>query len=675
MSIDALDQKTLDCIKASIAQQRTVNENWGKYAEFIYNKSLSQEDIQTLQDSQRDTFDFNIVEPFIWKSLKNVADSSMVATYKANVDEESDLMEGQALKLDEIVDILNQKFLQLQEKSNYKNVIYGASVDSFIGGKGIIHIKTDYQNNYDFSQTFFIERCLNPTRVYFDNKARHATKKDSEYCFEIVSLSQSEFEEQFPAINIERINLDSYGDGQPVIARDEESDKKLVNVINYYYKVNTYENLYLLKNNGKMTKNKPANSDSIVKIRKVKKTKIMFKVIVGNQQVKAPVETNFKSLPYVMVMGKRFYDKNDKEHIIPFAKHAFDAQRVKNMMMNFFMYEAINNQTATVLLPIEASLDKTEEALRSPTVKKLIKYKGIHQTPSNQNVLLKPEIIPSTPIPTQYVEVFEALDKTVEATLGGAMPSLDETNMSGKALYNLSQFISAANEQFIQHLSEAVEQVASIILEAMPAVLEKETFTLEQKDEEIRREFDFMFDHELMQIAITRGVDNKLQQEATIEKLIDFGKENQKFNEFLNTAPGVTLILENSDMNNKDKVMKEWEDFVENSEKAQPQLNLEQQLESEKIKIEGGKVEAQTLGAQAAMKKVELQAMEVGLDQRNEDHNRDLEYHKIHSANVRNTMDNTAKMAQTNTDYKKHLIDKVEAHHGNHSNESNESAR
>ena len=283
-------------------------------------------------------------------------------------------------------------------------------------------------------------------------------------------------------------------------------------------------------------------------------------------------------------------------------------------------------------------------------------------------ILLKPEMIPATPLPTQYLEVFEALDKTVESTLGAGMPSLDETNMSGKALYNLTQFISASNEQFMQHLEQSVTQLGQVILEAMPAVLDKETFTIKSGDEEYEKEFDFMFDHEMMNIVINRGVDNKLQQQATIEMLMDFAKENQTFAQFLNTPDGVTLILKNVDMNDKEKVMKAWGEYAMKLKGNQQEMTQEQQMEQQKnaqlAQIEAEKVQAQMITAQAKLKKIELEAMEVGLDQKNSEHTRDLEYHKIKSANTRNILDNQSKLAQTHMEYKKHLIDTLEEQDG-----------
>ena len=651
---NTITKETLSNIRNALDQQKDLNESWSNYANFVYNKTLSSADIAVLKNNDRDTFDFNVVRPFIWKSLKNVSDSSVTGVFKATKDNNTE--QQSALPIDEIVDIVSQKYETIKEESNYNNVIYGCSQDAYVGGKGVIKIKTEYENNYNFSQTFKIDRVLNPTLIYFDNKARLPTKADSCYVFEIISISEDEFKRDYPHIKIESINKDFYGGVQPTVQTQTGSTDKMINIIEYYYKQSSDVVLYELTN-GKITQDKPSSNKQIAISRKIKSDTVMMQRIVGDIELTPPRKTNFKSLPFVMVMGERYYDKDDKEHINPFAKQAFDAQRVKNMSMNFLLYEMYNNRAGTSMLPNECATDATEEALRNPSIKNVIRYNAIHTTEDNQTVVLEPKQIPSTPLPDQYLEVFSALDSTIESTLGANMPSMDTSNMSGKALYNLSQFTSASNEQFMQHLECAAVQVARVILEAMPKVLEKEIFTIVSKETgETEKEFDFMFETDLLNVAISRGVDNKLQQEATVETLMDFAEKSPMFANFMNTPEAISLVINNLDLNHKDKLVAAWDDFLKQQQEEAGEPNPEQQQEE----INHTLAQAKLMTAQAAQESVNLRAHELGLKQRNSENDQLIEQHKIKSANHRNNENNQVKIIQSKDNLKKHLIDHAE---------------
>ena len=653
----------LMCINNAIEQQSDLNKNWSNYASFIYAKTLSQSDIQMLNTNNRDTFDFNIVRPFIWKSLKNVKDSSMTSNFEA--EKIDDTQEEQTLPLPQIVQILNQKYQKIQDRSCYNDMVYQCSMDAYVGGKGVFKVKTEYENDYNFSQNFKMERVLNPTRIYFDNKARKVTKADGEYVFEIISIGEDQFKRDYPHINVKALATKNYGNSS-VVYEDGKSAKKMIDVIEYYYRKPSERVIYRLKN-GKTVTEKPKNSKSVLKTRKIDDDTIMMQRIVGDLQLSEPVSTNFKSLPFIMVMGERFYDKNDKEHIFPYAKHAFDAQRVKNIMMNFFLYEAVNNRTATTLLPVECATEETEMAIRNPAVKNIIRYKALHMVEGGSNAILEPTIVPSTPLPDQYLQAFSALDATIEATLGANMPSLSDTNLSGKALYNLSQFISASNEQFMQHLEEAVVQLGRVILEAMPALLEEEIFEIEDENaQKMEKSFDFRFQTALFNVKIVRGVSNKLQQEATIETLMDFAEKSPMFAQFMNTPEAITLVLNNLDLNNKDKLMSAWDMFMQQQQQQSAQPNPQEQTAQTAA-------EAKMISAKAAQASIALKEQELGLSQRNKENDQLIEQHKIKSQNDRSSQDNQVKIMQSKDNLTKHLIDHAGKQHATSINQKQES--
>jgi len=664
------EKEVSQCIKRSIEQQKKLNDQWSDYASFVYEKTLSRNDIQVLNANNRDTFDFNIVFPYIWQSLKNVKESSITANFSQNEGfEQQNMQQMGGLTTDQVVKILNTKYQSIQSYSNYNDVIYQASTDAYIGGKGVVKIRTEYENDYDFRQRFVIEHVLNPTRVYFDNKARHSTKKDGDYVFEIIQMSKNDFKKRYPDIDVNALQSNEYGQGINIMAEDGNKDKKLINIVEYYYKNKTYKTIYLTES-GQVVENKAQTNEEITQERRIEECKIMMARMVGDVVLEGPNKTEFTCLPYVMVMGQRYYDKNDKEHISPFAKHAFDAQRVKNMMMNYFMYEAVNNRTATIALPEECETEKTMDAIRNPSTKQVLIYKALHRTAEGQMAALKPEPLNAGTLPTQYLEVFNSLDQTIQATLGANFPSMNTMNMSGKALYNISQFMSASNSQFMQHLQCAAIQIGIVIMESMPAVLSEETFELEvmQEGKEVAQEqkvkFDFMFEKAMVNVDLLAGVSNTLQKEHTIETLMTYGETSETVKQFLNDPQTVLIMLKNLDLNNKHEIIEAFESYAQKIQQSSSQPNPEQQMEAQALQIKGQDSQAKLLNAENQSKKISLEAMKTGIQHQIDEQRLELDAHKVHSSNQAKLIDNVTKLAHTNMEFRKTLLQHLQHLHG-----------
>ena len=67
-------------------------------------------------------------------------------------------------------------------------------------------------------------------------------------------------------------------------------------------------------------------------------------------------------------------------------------------------------------------------------------------------------------------------------------------------------------------------------------------------------------DIEKLDISVSPGVNNKLQQEATLDRLVKLASTSQAFSAWLNTQ-GVPIMLENMDLNDKSKILESYEQY------------------------------------------------------------------------------------------------------------------
>lgn len=645
MKISNVDDYILKNIKNSMLHDEEVNRNWHQYARFVFEKTLSESDIAELQRADRDTFDFNIVMPYIWQSLKNVKESAYTAMYKLNKKYKGKSISQ--IDSDTIIEILNDKLESIKNKSNHDNIIYLAAIDAFIGGKGVLKVKNHYVNEYNFEQDLKIEHVLNPTNIFFDCKAKHPTKCDGEYVFEKFQANEADLQKKYSNVDFNGINY-KYTNDQLCCFEDDYKDK-LINVIDYYYKDKKYQKIYRYET-GEISSVK-IEGLKVLQERKVCHTVIKMIRLVGNVVLEKK-DTNFKSLPYICLMGRRFIDCGEKEKIYPYAKQAFDAQRVKNIMMNYFLYEALNNRSAGWSVPVECVVDDaTIKAIKNPAFKNYLPYKAIHNV-NGQIVMVKPEPLNGGQLPTQYLEAFNVLDSTVQASLGVQFPSLNDTNMSGKSLYNLTQYMSASNSQFMQHLEGVELQLAKVILETLPSIIEKERFIIGEQDVN----FDFLFEQEMAEIYLKSGVSSTLQKEHNVEILMDFSKTNPLFNQFLNTPEGVHIILDNVDINKKSELTAEFDKFIQKQQQAQQSQITPQQIEMEKVKADMLDSQAKLINSQANMQRAQANVADMAASHQHSHNQLLLEYEKLDKQGQIKMMDNMLKLANTNLEFKKSLI-------------------
>lgn len=645
-------------IKSTIDYHTEANKNFVRFCEFVYKKSLYTEDVSELKSHNKPTLDFNIIRPYIWRSLKNVLDSDISMTFTA--DDKNEMHPQQmGLNYGQMADFINTKYDEIQDNNHYEDVIYHVSSDAYVGGKGIIKIKTDYENTYNFKQCFKFEAVKNPTMIHFDPRAKCITKKDSDFCFEIIPFKKEEFEARYPDVDIEKLERNNklYGN----VVYDTNQQEKIINVCEYYYIHRRYKTIYQLEN-GEIVDKMPVTGTRILKRRKIESRIVKMIRLSGDTILEAERDTNFEDLPYVMVGGEYYYDGNGQEHLLPYAKHAFDGQRFKNITANIFLDAALNNHVTKFIVSEECTTKNTLEAIRNPVKFNYIPVRALSEL---GNVALPPPtVITSPPLPTQLIETFQMMSQSVEESLGVKEPSFDVKQMSGKALYNLSQYTSSSNEKFMQNLELAVTQCAKVILNAMPKVLETEMFTFKNKqNEEMQQQFDFMFETSKIHIKAERGVSHKLQQEATLEMLMDLGKESPVFAQFLNTPSMIEFMLENIDMNDKSKLLKEWEKFTQQQQQAAQQPNPQMQIEQEKLQNDKMGAQAKLMEAQARQEEIKLRAHEAGMKHQNNHLDKQLDVARLVSEDRRNQLDNATKMSQSNTKYKESLLNHARDQH------------
>lgn len=629
------------------------NNMWKNYYRYTFEKCLTENDENLLKASGKASLSFVSLRPYVLQLMRNIVDSKASAIF-STTDEES-FTDNDYFKNKQIAQILNQKYEKILEMSNYDDVEYNVALQAAVGGKGIFKIVTKYLNDFDFTQSLFIEAVPDPTLVFFDSSAQKSTKLDAEYVFQCTYMDKETFSRSFPDKNFNDIAQQG-GEYTTSIGKD---GKTLLVVCDCYYKVYKNKKIYLLSD-GTVTDEK--TEKEVVEERTINDCHVYFVRFTNDTILQKPKNTVFKNLPFVMVEAESYVDNQGCKKLLPTAQHGFDTARSNNFLMNYYINHSLNSPRNTYQIAEEGWTEQLSNSLRNPERGDVQVYKKFSRVDGEIVELPPPIAIPPTPLPQEFLNAAQELSQNLNQIYGVQFPSLDEKELSGKALYNLSQFISTNNEILMQNLYQAISDLAQVVLYALPEVQEPEMIKLEEMQNDSQY-FDYIFQPSRYNIVIQRGVSHKLQQEATVEKLLQLGEQSPLFAQFLNSPETITFLLENQDMNNKSTILKLWENFtVQLQQKAQQPPPIDPLTQAKMMDLQASAQEKQAK-AQATMVDSQVKTEELQTNQRDtllkhiHTNNRNkVDIFKEMSENKRAKEDNLLKLAEIQQRNKQNLL-------------------
>ena len=543
MKIDEkkLSQWTQELQESSKYESKN-NKRFIQYYKYVFDKCLTDSDITALKKGKHNVFDFAGLRAYVMHGLKGVKDSMPTSSYKS--DNESSFDDHPDIPNEVIADQLTEKLTEIYKFSHFNQGTYRVAKDQYIGGKGIYKVSIDYVNDYNLDQNFIVEHIKNPTLVLFDLKSQEPTKKDARWCAERIPMPEDTFKRTFPNIEIsslERMASATSGEGQFSWIGDnaQGTKEKVINVIDYYYYEYTKKTLYLLED-GSVSEEKPF-LEKPLKTRIVNDPQVWRVRYVGETVLKDPERTVFKTLPFSMAMSEDYRDEDGNTILIPYAKHGFDSQRSKNFIYNYYMSAVLNRPKPFTRITEEAVTKSALDAARNRQDGKveIIKGTALDSTGKTQTTPAVQDIAPP-PLPNELLAAAEEMDKNLNSIFGTQFPSVnDMSQMSGKALYNLAQYMSASTEILMQNLMSAITHVGEIIKGGMPEILKSEMITYQDTQTNTQKKvmFDYMFTPSRYKLYSSGGISNQLQREANFENLVGLSKTVPAFGAFLAAPP------------------------------------------------------------------------------------------------------------------------------------------
>ena len=567
----------LNEIKKNIEQAheyfiKNVNR-FNDFMKFVFQTSLSSDDITKLDVLQKPAIEFNILEAMISRLRGEFAKQEPSIVARA----------ADGVRIEE----LTPEFLQTLEiiEAHLREIFFDASNDALeyniysdllAGGYSVVYVYTGYINELSFEQNIKVERVFDPTLTGFDPLARESHKGDGNYCFQLIPKSKEDFEEEFgkgSADNMKFERSSAVGDfNWSYLNQDQE----IILVADYYCKKKKKEKIVKLSNGHTIVKKhyeeflKLWGNQGFIEqapiIIEERDTVIetIDRYMVCEDKVLSHEETCYKFLPLVFIDGNSVVIRENEDGASmqmtrPFVYHAKGVQKLKNFSGQTVAAEIENIPQHKFMVAVESIPEDYADAYKNVQQASTLVYNAFYKDNPEQP-LPPPREVQRTPTPDIVNMTFMGTDQVTQTILGtyDSILGTNDKQISGVAIQQGAMQSNAAAIPYLQGYIRGLNRIAHIVVDLIPKFYVTPR-SLPVKAPDGKRSYqiinhpnnpnsvDFSYNPNSLQIKVEAGVSSAVQKQVALDQIIRMMQSSQLFAEFINTM-GLETILDNMDI-------------------------------------------------------------------------------------------------------------------------------
>lgn len=584
-------------------------DRFNEFRKFVFESSLTNDEITLLQEMNRPQLEFNVLEAYLSRLLGEFSKQEPDIEVNAYDEEKADPL---------TIKVVQQHLKHVFGDADNEHLRYEVYKDLLSGGFSAVKVLTDYEHPMSMNQVIKFVKC-EPTLSGFDKIARLSHKGDGNFCFELFPKDKDEVLEEWPDAPLNSISFRRDFAGFNWSYKNDNS--KIVVVCDYYEKIRKEETIVQVRDGRVMTTSKYRKmvdewNDITVppsimgKPRKTLLDKIVRYTIVENQ-VLAYEETDFSFLPIVFIDGHSVMIKtptngNIRQVTRPYVYHAKGAQRLKNYA-GIALANEIENETQAKLMVAKEALPKEEEfeeAYKNPQRANVYVFNSVHE--GNPELPINNPIreVQKVPAPPEIAQAFTGSDSLIQNVLGSYDASLGINNnqLSGIAIVEGASQSNATAMPYIVGCLQGFQRLAQIYVDLMPKYIVTPR-TLPIVDEEGRRHYvrinqpDGMpmdFDANVLNVSMKAGASFQVQKSRTIMMVKEIMGMSPLFAQFM-AEKGLNFILDNMDGKGIEELKGLTNEWVQQyqQEKAQAMQAQQQNPAAMKAQIDMAKIQQQ----------------------------------------------------------------------------------
>lgn len=646
---------------------------------FVFNTTLTEDDIIKLEKRKMPTLEFNIQEPI----LDRLRGEFLRQEPSVSVHQSSELPEEKVTP-----EFLKRcEFLEGHLKYRLKNMSSDAIYMEMIGGGySVVFIYTDYLHNMSFNQDIFVEKAFDSTMTGFDPLARMPHKGDGRYCFIIYPLTKKDFINKFGYEKFKNIKFSPSLEGFEWSYKSEKQDiillcqffekkEKKIKLVKLStgqsIRKSHYNDLKEIWNKRGMVEQAPV----IVEERETTIDTIVHYTFCESEILEEKV-TDYKYLPLVFFDGNSAYMKdNERSHTYqmtkPMLHNAKGLQRGMNFAGQSLFSEIENIPQHKFKVSIEAIPEKYQEAYRNIQLTDVLLYNEFYN--GDTNVRLSPPMeVQRQQIPPIIENIFFGANKIMQYILGNydSVLGTNEKNVSGKTIENGAIHTSFSSTPYTNGFIVGLNQVAKVIIDLIPKyIVNSRNLPFISKDGKVEnRVVNGEDDDNIMlnynpddfYIEVEASVNSEIQKQVAFDQLSRLMADNPILSELV-TVELVGELFDNLNVRHaqemKLKAIEFMKGFKEKREAAANAPNPQKQLEEGLLEVEAAKVKQRHVESQGKLsieaaklaldkEKTNAQIAQILSDIRNKEAKLLLEKEKVDSENARTAIEGVIELSK-----------------------------
>lgn len=565
-------------------------EYFNSMRNFVLNTTLTDDQRVALDTLERPKLEFNVLEAFISRLLGEFSKQIPGINVYADPTE--------SIPPDKTIEFV-QNHMRHLISSLRANEIYK---DQLTGGFSCMKIWTEYENSKSFKQRICVDRVFDPLLIGFDPAAQKSHKGDGSYCFEIIPLSEDQFKDQYPDIDVTGCYKGSI---QGFKWGYKSNRKNIIMVASYYEKKSRKEMIYELPNGSTLTKDEyeeflslyEKNNDirqppQPVNKRTTRVPYVVRYILISNQIIEYS-ETSFCGLPLIFVDGNSVILRRDTEGGImeqvtrSYIHNAVGCQKLKNICGQTIANEIESMVTHKMKISLESIEKGYEDEYRNPQMMSNYIYK--QYSDDGQRQLNPPMEVQKVPLPPEITGTFMGIDNIIQSSLGSYDASLgiNKNQLSGVAIVEGATQSNAAAMPFVINYLSSLQQVAEIILDLIPKFYitprSMPVITSEDKKEHItindpnNAESPTMkFNSSDLKVVVKAGVNFEVQKTRALQMLFELSQALPGMAQIINNPKGLAIVADNLSFKGADQIKAIAEEAAEKQKEAEEQAQKSQ---------------------------------------------------------------------------------------------------
>lgn len=599
MDVAKKHQDRLEHIKGNVKRSyesfKPNYDRWNEFRRFIFETSLTQDDISLLTQLSKPQLEFNVTEAYISRLMGEFSKQEPSIMVGSENQDQADPT---------TVHVVEQHIRHVLLDSKNNHTRWEIMKDIYSGGFSVGKLYTKYAHPMSFDHIMMFERAFDPCLCGFDQTARYAHKGDGQFCFELTPYELESFKEDNPRIKVDKLSYNKSFAGYNWSYLN--GSEKMLMVCDYYEKKKRDVKIVQLSDNKVMTVKEyeqmaeewdrmgaiamlpqPKGKMRWTQLETVCRYRCMETEVIEYE------ETDYTYFPLVFFDGNSIVLRNPKtsgavqQVTRPYVYHAKGAQKLKNFAGITLANEMENIVQHKVMIAKEA-LPKEQDflnAYKDYQKPSTYVYNAFFEQDPDKPIPNPIREVQRVPTPPEVVATFASTDSLIQNILGSYDASLgiNDNQLSGVAIVEAATQSNAAAMPYIVGFLQGLQRIAEIIVDLIPKYY-KTPRTIPVRGIDGKSDYvkvnqpdgvEMFYDQNVLNVKVEAGVSFQIQKSRALQQIIALQQASPLFAQFMNEK-GLNVLLDNIEIRGIDQLKMMVEDWEQELAK-QKQLAMQQQ--------------------------------------------------------------------------------------------------